>query len=265
MAQEFPRRLVDVGIAEPHALTFAAGLAAAGQRPVVAIYSTFLQRALDGIIHDVALQNLPVVLGVDRAGLVGQDGATHQGAYDLVYLSMIPNLTVHAPATLQQLDECLDQALQAPGPVAIRYARGPGPETLTGVSSITLSKLVQPADPELIVVALGSTVINAQAAVQSMGASAARVALWSTALAKPVAPDLLAALAKHPGIPVVTLEEGVTPGGFGSRLRAQLDTRPFHEWGFPDRFIEHATPAEQEAEVGLSAEALGKRLGALLR
>jgi 1-deoxy-D-xylulose-5-phosphate synthase len=266
-ARKLPDRMVDVGIAEQHAITFAAGLAAGGLKPVAAIYSTFLQRALDSLIHDVSIQNLPVLIGVDRAGLVGQDGATHHGLFDLCYLSMIPGFTVYAPASLKDLDRCVDSAMEAPGPVAIRYPRGAGPETVTEEQGLGLRKILQPDSPQLVVVALGPTLLKAKKAIQTLNNEGFQIALWSTLLAKPIDPGLIQAIEDLPReVAVVSLEDGNVPGGFGSHLRASIGAaRVCWEWGYPDRFIEHGTPEEQEEDAAVSAPALEKRLRELLK
>jgi len=245
-AQKFPERFFDVGIAEQHAVTFAAGLAAQGMRPVVAIYSTFLQRAYDQLIHDVALQNLPVIFAIDRGGIVGDDGRTHQGAFDLAYLRSIPNFTVMAPKDEAELVEMLWTARTIYGPVAIRYPRGKGegvtlpaqPRTL-GVGQAEMLR----AGSDIAILAVGATVYPAMAAAHALSSLGVEAAVVNARFIKPLDGDLLKNLALNFNR-LVTVEEGVLAGGFGSAVMELLEARNLNyvtlkRLGLPDEFVEH--------------------------
>lgn len=240
----YPERFFDVGIAEAHAVTSAAGMAAAGMRPVVAVYSSFLQRGFDQIVHDVCLQNLPVVFAVDRAGLVGSDGETHQGIFDLSYLSLIPNMTVMAPKNLWELRSMLEFALQQKGPVAIRYPRG---TAYTG-----LKKYAAPMEygkgeliyqgQDIALLALGSMVSTAEHICDKLSAEGYRLTLANARFAKPVDLGLLEKLClSHKTI--VTLEENVDRGGFGQVVTDYVHTHfpkvRVLNITLPDAYVEH--------------------------
>jgi 1-deoxy-D-xylulose-5-phosphate synthase len=252
--RRFPARYFDVGIAEQHAVTFAAGMACEGLKPVVAIYSTFLQRGYDQFIHDVALQNLPVVFALDRAGIVGADGATHAGAYDIAYLRCIPNMAVACPADEAECRQLLSSAFAQDHPVAVRYPRGAG------------AGVVQPLGLEplpygqgewtrkgrgVAILAFGTLLYPALEAAERLGASVANMR-W----AKPIDLDLLRELAlSHEAF--VTLEEGCVMGGAGSAVLEALQAEglqlPVLQLGLPDQFIEHGDPAKLLAMLGLDA------------
>ncbi|MCM2296885.1 1-deoxy-D-xylulose-5-phosphate synthase [Rhodoferax sp.] len=250
--QRFPHRYFDVGIAEQHAVTFAAGLACEGLKPVVAIYSTFLQRAYDQLIHDVAIQNLPVVFALDRAGLVGADGATHAGAYDISYLRCIPNISVACPADENECRQLLCTAYAQNAPVAVRYPRGAG----AGVAvSRTLDALpfgkgeIRRSGQRVAILAFGTLLYPALDAAQGLDATVVNMR-W----AKPLDADLLLQVAaSHETL--VTLEEGAIMGGAGSAVLEALAaagiTRPVLQLGLPDVFIEHGDPARLLALQGL--------------
>jgi 1-deoxy-D-xylulose-5-phosphate synthase len=257
--QRFPDRYYDVGIAEQHAVTFAGGLAAEGLRPVLAIYSTFLQRGYDQLIHDVALQNLPVLFAIDRAGLVGADGATHAGAYDLAFLRCIPNMTVMAPADENECRRMLSTALTIDGPSAVRYPRGAG---MGAPLSATLDTLPvgrgeirrageQPEGRRIAILAFGTMVAPALVAAESLGATVANMRF-----VKPLDEALVAELARtHDAL--VTIEEGCVMGGAGSAcvesLLAAGIQKPVLQLGLPDRFVDHGDPARLLALCGLDA------------
>ena len=261
LQEALPERAFDVGIAEAHAVTLAAGMATQGMRPFCAIYSTFLQRAYDQLIHDVALQNLPVVFCIDRAGLVGADGPTHHGAFDLAYLRCIPNLVVAAPRNESELRNLLFTALQHNGPFAIRYPRGNGRDALwqqpMEVLEIGQAAWLKQGEHTLVI---------------SVGTLAAPVeqALHDTAFAhadlrfvKPLDQNLLQdALAFER---VVVVEDGCIQGGAGSAVGEWLLANgykgAFQSLGLPDRFVAHGSPAELYAEVGLDVTGLRKALG----
>jgi 1-deoxy-D-xylulose-5-phosphate synthase len=252
--RRFPDRYFDVGIAEQHAVTFAAGLACEGLKPVVAIYSTFLQRAYDQLIHDVALQNLPVVFALDRAGLVGADGATHAGAYDIAFVRCIPNMSMACPADEAECRQLLSTAYAQNHPVAVRYPRGAGvgAEISTSLDGLPFGKgEVRRKGQGVAILAFGSLLYPALQAGESLGATVANMR-W----AKPLDLDLLRSLAtSHQAL--VTVEEGCTMGGAGSAvleaLQAEGLTLPVLVLGLPDEFIEHGDPVKLLAMVGLDA------------
>ncbi len=267
--KRFPGRYFDVGIAEQHAVTFAAGLACEGLKPVVAIYSTFLQRAYDQLIHDVALQNLPVVFALDRAGLVGADGATHAGAYDIAYLRCIPNMAIACPADEAETRQLLSTAYAQPHPVAVRYPRGSGvgasvPASLEGLPYGKGE--VRRQGRQVAILAFGSLLYPALAAGERLDATVANMR-W----AKPLDQELLRELARtHQAL--VTVEEGCLMGGAGAAvleaLQAEGLTLPVLSLGLPDAFIEHGDPAKLLALEGLDAAGIERsvrqRFGALL-
>ncbi len=252
--RRFPARYFDVGIAEQHAVTFAAGLACEGMKPVVAIYSTFLQRAYDQLIHDVALQNLPVVFALDRAGLVGADGATHAGAYDIAFLRCIPNMAVACPSDEAECRQLLSTAFEQDHPVAVRYPRGAGVGAVqpSGLEALPYGRGEWTHKGRgVAILAFGTLLHPALAAAQRLGASVANMR-W----AKPLDLDLLRELANsHQAL--VTVEEGCLQGGAGSAvfeaLQAEGLTLPVLQLGLPDEFVEHGDPARLLAMLGLDA------------
>jgi len=257
--KRFPDRYFDVGIAEQHAVTFAAGLACEGLKPVVAIYSTFLQRAYDQLIHDVALQNLPVVFALDRAGLVGADGATHAGAYDIAYLRCIPNVSVACPADENECRQLLTSAFEQDHPVAVRYPRGAGAGVAVqaGLQALPFGKgevRRQRADASrkgVAILAFGTLLYPALQAAERLDATVANMR-W----AKPLDTELLLRLAdEHEAL--VTVEEGCIAGGAGSAVAEALHAAgiemPLLQLGLPDVFIEHGDPAKLLALQGLDA------------
>jgi 1-deoxy-D-xylulose-5-phosphate synthase len=267
--RRFPKRYFDVGIAEQHAVTFAAGLACEGLKPVVAIYSTFLQRGYDQLIHDVALQNLPMVFALDRAGLVGADGATHAGAYDIAYLRCIPNMAIACPADEAECRQLLSTAHAQNHPVAVRYPRGAGVGLAipTSLDGLPFGKgEVRRQGKGVAILAFGTLLHPALAAGEKLGASVANMR-W----AKPLDVDLLRELAgTHEAI--VTVEEGCLPGGAGSAVLEALQTEgiilPVLSLGLPDEFSEHGDPAKLLSALGLDAAgieaSIRARFGALL-
>jgi 1-deoxy-D-xylulose-5-phosphate synthase len=257
-AKRFADRYFDVAIAEQHALTFAAGLAAEGLKPVVAIYSTFLQRAYDQLIHDIALQSLPVVLAIDRAGLVGSDGASHQGSYDLSYLRCVPNLVIMTPADENECRQMLYTASTLAGPAAVRYPRGPGPGIAVAAEMSALpvgrAQLKREGRSGLALLAFGSLVEAAQRVAERLDAT-----LVNMRFVKPLDEDLVLSLAtRHRAI--VTLEENATAGGagcgIGELLAAQGVHVPLLHLGIPDRFIEHGSREECLHAAGLDAASI---------
>jgi 1-deoxy-D-xylulose-5-phosphate synthase len=253
-AQRFPGRYYDVGIAEQHAVTFAAGLACEGLKPVVAIYSTFLQRAYDQLIHDVAIQNLPVVFALDRAGLVGADGATHAGAYDIAYLRCIPNVSVACPADENECRQLLTTAYGQDHPVAVRYPRGTGAGVAigTGLEALPFGKgEIRRQGKGIAILAFGTLLYPALQVAERLDLTVVNMR-W----AKPLDAELLLQVAgQHEAL--VTLEEGCTLGGAGSAVGEALQAagvaKPLLQLGLPDRFIEHGDPGKLLALQGLDA------------
>lgn len=260
--RRFPERYFDVGIAEQHALTFAAGLATEGLKPVVAIYSTFLQRAYDQLIHDIAIQNLPVVLAIDRAGIVGADGATHTGAFDIAYLRCVPNLVIMAPSDENECRQMLHTALLQDGPVAVRYPRGAGPGRVgkTELSVLALGKgeirrqSRRSQGERIAILAFGSMLQPSLVAALELDASVANMRF-----VKPLDIDLVEALACSHDL-LVTIEEGCVKGGAGAacleHLAASGISRQVLQLGFDDQFIEHGAPEQVMAACGLDAQGI---------
>jgi 1-deoxy-D-xylulose-5-phosphate synthase len=261
--QELPDRLYDVGIAEQHGVTFAAGLAIEGFIPVVAIYSTFLQRAYDQILHDVCLQKLPVVFAIDRAGLVGEDGATHQGLFDYSYLRSIPNIIVMAPKDENELQHMLKTAVSCGCPVSLRYPRGKGiGARLDGeLKALEIGKgEVLREGSDLSVVAIGSTVYPALAAAEKLCAEGLNIKVINARFIKPIDRDLLlnvAATIKK----IITVEENVLQGGFGSAVLELLAEKGISgvqvkRLGIPDEFVDHATQKQLRHKYGIDEEGI---------
>ncbi|MFA5808198.1 MAG: 1-deoxy-D-xylulose-5-phosphate synthase [bacterium] len=260
--EAFPDRFFDVGIAEAHAVTFAAGLAREGKIPVVAIYSTFLQRAFDQIIHDVCIQKLPVVFAVDRGGLVGADGATHQGLFDLSFLRQIPEMSLMAPRDEAELVRMLRTAVGAGRPVAIRYPRGSGPEAAIpsgpGPGRVAWGKGELLAEgKDVLLIGIGSTVATCLEAAEELRKQGVSAAVVDARFVKPLDADLLLPLVRRIGR-VVTVEENLLAGGFGSAVMELLeehDEHPqrFRRIGVRDRFVEHGDPAQLREQCGLTS------------
>ena len=268
--KRFPKRYYDVGIAEQHAVTFAAGLACEGLKPVVAIYSTFLQRAYDQLIHDVAIQNLPVVFALDRAGIVGADGPTHAGAYDIAYLRCVPNMALIAPSDEDQCRKALTTAFRRNHPVAVRYPRGAG----AGVEpQAELTELpwgrgeIRREGRRILILAFGTLLHAALAAADKLDAT-----VVDMKFIKPLDVDLVTRLARSHEA-VVTVEEGCTMGGAGSAVAEALVAAslpvPLLMLGLPDQFVEHGDPAKLLALCGLDAagieQSIVKRFGSPLQ
>lgn len=253
-SQEYPKRYFDVGIAEQHALTFAAGLACEGMKPVVAIYSTFLQRAYDQLIHDIALQNLPVMLAIDRAGLVGADGPTHAGSFDLSYLRCVPNMLIAAPSDENECRRLLTTAFLHDGPSAVRYPRGSGIGAALepGLEPLPVGRgVLRRNGRDVAFIAFGSLVAPALAAADALDATVADMRF-----VKPLDTELLRDLAHRHRL-LVTLEENAVAGGAGDAVAAALAAFrlviPVLQLGLPDRFIEHGDPQAMLAACGLDA------------
>ena len=262
-ARTFPERFYDVGIAEQHGVTFAAGLAAEGMVPVVAIYSTFMQRAYDQILHDVCLQKLPVILALDRGGFVGDDGATHQGLFDLSYLRSIPNLTVMAPKDEAELMRMLQTAVEFNGPIAVRYPRGAGfGVPLTGppdALEIGKGEIVREGK-DLAIIAIGNTVHPAMEAAEALAGEGIQVRVVNARFVKPLDRDLILETAKN-FRNIITVEENVLMGGFGSAVMECLSDAGIYQarlvrLGVADEFVEHATQQELRRRFGLDKDGI---------
>ena len=257
-AEEFPDRFYDIGIAEQHAVTFAAGLALEGMKPVVAIYSTFLQRAYDQILQDVGLQNLPVVFALDRGGIVGEDGPTHQGLFDFSYLRHIPNLIIMVPKDEDELQHMMKTAMECPSPVAFRYPRGKGEGVKRNpvLRSIEIGKgEVLREGSDMLILAIGTTVYPSIRAAERLDASGIHAAVINTRFLKPLDEDLIAEWAGKIG-KVLTVEENVLQGGFGSAVLELLQEEGLtsvhvKRLGIPDLFVEHGPPATLRAKYGI--------------
>jgi 1-deoxy-D-xylulose-5-phosphate synthase len=264
-SEEYADRYFDVGIAEQHAVTFAAGLACEGLRPVVAIYSTFLQRGYDQLVHDVAIQNLPVLFALDRGGLVGGDGATHNGAFDYAYLRTVPNMTVMAPADEAECRRMLTTALRLDGPSAVRYPRGTGPGVAPGDVRETLEvgrAELRREGQRVALLAFGAMLAPALAAGDALDATVVNMRF-----VKPLDSALVERLAASHAL-IVTVEEHAVMGGAGSAVCEALAARGLEHrvllLGLPDRFIDHGDPAKLLASVGLDARGIEQSVRAAL-
>jgi 1-deoxy-D-xylulose-5-phosphate synthase len=271
-----PDQYIDVGIAEQHAVTLAAGMACDGLRPVVAIYSTFLQRAFDQLIHDVGIQKLPVTFVLDRAGLVGADGPTHQGQYDISYLRGVPNFTVMAPKDEAELQRMLVTCLGHDGPTALRSPRGEGegvPLLEEGWEPLEIGRAEQLAEgDDLLIVAYGAMVAPAMATAGLLQEQGVRAAVVNARFLRPLDESLLVPMARRIGR-VVTMEEGCLAGGFGSAVLEAFQEHellvPVFRIGIPDQLVDHASPDESKLDLGLTpaqmAERILERFGPVLK
>jgi 1-deoxy-D-xylulose-5-phosphate synthase len=269
---EFPKRVFDVGICEQHAVTFAAGLATQGYIPVVAIYSTFLQRAFDQIIHDVCLQNLPVVFAIDRGGIVGDDGKTHQGTFDISYLTLIPNLTVAAPKDENELQHLLYTAVKAGKPMAVRYPRSAG----VGVKLDEKLHIIPEGKSEILlygddlaILALGNTVEPALSAAKALESQGVTATVVNVRYAKPLDEPLITGLAQRVK-KIITVEENVLTGGFGSSVDKLLQSAGLKDitvksLGVADEFVEHGSQAILRAKYSLDAKGIEREALKLVR
>jgi 1-deoxy-D-xylulose-5-phosphate synthase len=260
-----------VGIAEQHGTTFASGLARQGFKPVFAVYSTFLQRAFDQVIHDVALQNLPVILAIDRAGLVGADGPTHHGTFDLSYLRHVPNWTIMAPKDGNELKNMLYSALDwGKGPVAIRYPRSVIPDALTdGFDQIQMGsweKLKQGRDG--VILAVGSMVYPAIEASSELQKEGIDMEVVNARFVKPLDEEMLCYILKRYD-KIITVEENALSGGFGSAVLEFVETRNIEgviikRLGIPDRFIEHGSRGQLLSDLGLNKDGISQMVKSIL-
>ena len=266
----FPNRFFDVGIAESHAVTFAAGLAKGGMRPVVAAYSTFLQRAYDQILHDVCIQKLPVLFVIDRAGIVPGDGETHQGAFDLSYLAHMPNMTILAPTTGAELEAMLDFGMSHNGPVAIRYPKDVAHDAQKeDYAGLVFPKcdVVKPGEG-IAIVAVGSMYNTGQDVWEGLSARGSSPALINPRFIKPIDPEMVADLGRYKHI--FTLEENVMDGGFGQRLRSALEhqgiaTPRLHPFAIPDQFVPTGERKQLLTMLGLDADSILNRILEILK
>ena len=264
--QQFPDRYFDVGIAEQHAVTFAGGLACEGIKPVVAIYSTFLQRAYDQLVHDVALQNLPVLFAIDRAGIVGADGPTHAGLYDLSFLRCVPNMIIAAPSDENECRLLLSTCYQANSPSAVRYPRGTGTGATVsdGLETVEIGKgIIRREGEKIAVIAFGSMVAPSLAAADKLNATVADMRF-----VKPIDEELIVRLARSHDY-IVTAEENAEQGGAGSAVLEVLAKhgicKPVLLLGVEDKVIEHGDPKKLLDDLGLSAEAIEKRIAGWIK
>ena len=264
--QQFPDRYFDVGIAEQHAVTFAGGLACEGIKPVVAIYSTFLQRAYDQLVHDVALQNLPVLFAIDRAGIVGADGPTHAGLYDLSFLRCVPNMIIAAPSDENECRLLLSTCYQANSPSAVRYPRGTGTgATISdGLETVEIGKgIIRREGEKIAVIAFGSMVAPSLTAADKLNATVADMRF-----VKPIDEELIVHLARSHDY-IVTVEENAEPGGAGSAVLEVLAKhgicKPVLLLGVEDKVTEHGDPKKLLDDLGLSAEAIEKRIAGWIK
>lgn len=266
----YPDRFFDVGIAEEHAVTFAAGLAVGGLKPVVAIYSSFLQRAYDQIIHDVCIQNLPVVFAVDRAGIVGSDGETHQGIFDLSYLSSIPNMHVMAPKNKWELSDMMKYALSLNAPVAIRYPRGEAyaglKEFRAPIESFHAEAIY--LEKDVCLLAVGSMVKTAEEVRRLIREAGYGCSLINARFVKPIDEKAVEYAKKYHGI-TAAMEENVASGGYGERVREYFDTLPGEgellNFAIPDEYVEHGNVDLLKKEIGIDAESIAGAILARLK
>lgn len=265
----YPDRFFDVGIAEEHAVTFAAGLAAGGLQPVVAIYSSFLQRAYDQILHDVCIQNLPVVFAIDRAGLVGSDGETHHGIFDLSYLSSIPNMHIMAPKNKWELSDMLKFAIDFQGPIALRYPRG---EAFDGLREhrepiiLGMGEWIY-HEKDIVLVAVGSMVKTALAVREALQLKGYACSIINARFVKPIDTEILNEAVKDHSL-IVTMEENVASGGFGEKVREYLDESGYQgsllTISIPDEYVEHGNVDILREEVGIDAYSIQRRIEEVL-
>ena len=261
----YPERFFDVGIAEEHAVTFAAGLAVGGLRPIVAIYSSFLQRAYDQILHDVCIPKLPVVFAIDRAGIVGSDGETHQGIFDLSYLSSIPNMTVMAPKNKWELSDMLKFAVEFDGPVAIRYPRGEAYEGLKDYREDVVygkSEIIEKGS-KIALLAVGSMVKTAEEVYHRLKENGYDSTLVNSRFVKPIDEECIEELLKDHTL-FVTMEENVASGGYGEKVRSFLDEKKcgakILNVSLPDAFIEHGNVDLLKKEIGIDTDSIYDRI-----
>jgi 1-deoxy-D-xylulose-5-phosphate synthase len=268
LQQKLPRQYIDVGIAEQHAVTLAAGLATQGMRPVAAIYSTFLQRAYDQIIHDICIQKLPVFFCLDRAGIVGSDGPTHQGMYDIAYLRCIPNIVIMAPKDEAELQRMVVTGINyTDGAIAMRYPRGNGvgvPLMEEGWEPVEIGKgEILRSGGDILLLGYGTMVYPALQVAEILGEHGIEATVVNARFVKPLDTELIVPLARRIG-KVVTMEEGCVMGGFGSAVIEALQDNdvlvPVKRFGVPDMLVDHATPDESKADLGLTSSQMAANI-----
>jgi 1-deoxy-D-xylulose-5-phosphate synthase len=271
-SKEFPDRCFDVGIAEQHGVTFAAGLATQGFKPVAAIYSTFLQRAYDQVIHDVCLMDLPVTFAIDRAGIVGADGPTHNGLYDVAYLRTVPNMTVMAPKDENELQHMIYTAVQTGHPTAVRYPRGNGIGVKMDEQFRTLeigkAEILQDGE-DCVILALGTLVYPSLKAAERLAADGISTSVVNARFVKPLDEELITCLANEK-LFLITVEEAALMGGFGSAVMELLESRSLQgckllRIGVPDRLIPHGSPSLLHAKYGIDADGIYERIRAFIQ
>ena len=262
-ANIYKNRFFDVGIAEQHAVTLAAGMASAGLKPIFAVYSTFLQRGYDQIIHDVCIQNLPVIFAIDRAGIVGEDGETHQGVFDLSYLSAIPNMTILAPKHLEELPLMLKWALNQNRPIAIRYPRGTDcVEDIRPLSEIKYGKWEKMINGDKIaIIAVGKMIQHAVIAAKTLNKQGINPTIIGATFVKPIDIEMLKELTKD-GYNIITIEDNSICGGFGSYVLMELSKLnfkgKFKALGYSDKFIPHGDIDLLYKDAGLDSKSIEK-------
>ncbi|NJM95755.1 MAG: 1-deoxy-D-xylulose-5-phosphate synthase, partial [Acaryochloridaceae cyanobacterium CSU_5_19] len=270
---KLPKQYIDVGIAEQHATTLAAGMACEQMRPVVAIYSTFLQRAYDQIIHDICIQSLPVFFCLDRAGIVGADGPTHQGMYDIAYLRCLPNMVLMAPKDEAEMQQMLVTGINyTQGPIAMRYPRGSGHGVALmeeGWEAIPIGKAeVLHQGEDVLFLAYGTMVYPAIQVADMLTEHGIKATVVNARFAKPLDTELIIPLAQQIG-QVVTFEEGCIAGGFGTAVLESLMEQqvlvPVTRIGVPDRLVEHATPDQSKIALGLTPSQMSERVLEMLK
>lgn len=263
--ERFPERFFDVGIAEEHAMTFAAGLASMGMRPVIALYSTFLQRAYDQVLHDVCLQKLPVTIAIDRSGIVGADGETHQGIYDISFLSTIPGLTIMAPKNRYELSQMMDFAISLDGPVAFKYPRGSayyGMKEFRGPLELGKSEIIKEGK-KVAIIGVGSMMEAAYETCLILEEEGMKPTLVNARFIKPLDVEMLIKLEQNHDL-IVTMEENIASGGYGSAVSAWAGQRktpvPILPISLPDIYLEHGNVAQLKDRYGLSADKMAARI-----
>lgn len=265
-AQTYPQRFFDVGIAEQHAVTFAAGLACRGLRPVVALYSTFLQRGYDNVLHDVCLQNLPVSFALDRGGLVGADGPTHHGVFDYSFLRHLPNMVLMAPRNKVELQRAIKTSFEVSGPFAYRYPRGnaEGADSSQAIEPLTIGQgeILRPGK-DVCIIAVGTMVAEALAAAEILAAEGIELQVVDARFIKPLDEDLILSLAQQSPL-LLTAEENALQGGFGSAVLELLSDRGLgvsvDRIGLPDHFVEQGSQAQLRQRLGLDADSIARRI-----
>lgn len=265
-AQTYPQRFFDVGIAEQHAVTFAAGLACRGLRPVVALYSTFLQRGYDNVLHDVCLQNLPVSFALDRGGLVGADGPTHHGVFDYSFLRHLPNMVLMAPRNKVELQRAIKTSFEVSGPFAYRYPRGnsEGADSSQAIEPLTIGQgeILRPGK-DVCIIAVGTMVAEALAAAEILAAEGIELQVVDARFIKPLDEDLILSLAQQSPL-LLTAEENALQGGFGSAVLELLSDRGLgvsvDRIGLPDHFVEQGSQAQLRQRLGLDAASIARRI-----